>query len=491
MLRWTHWTWATLVSGGVALAGAIAFSAPIRPELVLNGSTYPLDSADPDSTIEDAVVVRSRQLLDHDVYLSDGESTYPIAATALGYAVDEASATAAIKQRLEKAQRHRDWKEEWGARLLHKRLKLSFELKVDHDAEVARPLLEGLATLVDRPPVDAQLLIAEHEIVPSRIGRRTSIEASLLRLAHRADEEQPIVELSIEEIPPQVTEEQLAPVDITQVLSSFETSFRGKAGARAVNIRTAGRYLNGAVVLPGEVLSFNNYVGRRVHGRGFVDAPVIINDELEKDVGGGVCQVATTLHGAAVMGNLEVVRRRSHSRPSGYAPLGLDATVIDGKVDMRLRNPYDEPLLVHVSFPSDYVIRVELLGRAPAVQVRHDYSVTDTTPFARRIWHRAEQPPGTYEKKQKGIQGMDVVSVLRITHPDGKVERRHYSSKYYPVPEVFWVGEGVDLTTLPDAEAPITATVLDGEPIDAPLEGATANETGEEVPSLDQPRQVL
>ena len=494
MFRWSYLFSTVLGGAGVGLSGLVLLCSDPEPRLILDGAVYSIDIESPrrtESSVADAVHLRAAQLLDHDVHLSDGLHSYPVSARKLGYFVDERAAVSRLTNRLTKAREGRNTQQRWMARLLNRPLRIAAELPLELDEERARPALLDIALLVDRPPVDAQMLIAEHEIIPSESGRRLSIDATLVRLTHDAEPAHRLAELSIEEIEPSVTEQDLAPVDVTRVLSSFETSFRGKAGPRAVNIRTAGRYLNGAVLLPGEVLSFNEYVGRRIHGRGFVDAPVIVNDELEQDVGGGVCQVATTLHGAAVFGNLEVVYRRSHSRPSGYAPLGLDATVIDGQVDLKLRNPYDEPLLVHVSFPSEYTIRVELLGADPIVKVKHDYSVTHREAYARRVWHRSNVKEGTFEQKQKGIEGMDVVSILRIQHPDGKIESRHYTSKYYPVPEVFWVAEGTDLGSLPDVADHITHVVVDGDDPESGQSGGTATETGEEPPSIDAPRQVL
>jgi hypothetical protein len=149
-----------------------------------------------------------------------------------------------------------------------------------------------------------------------------------------------------------------------------------------------------------------------------------------------------------------------------------------------LRNPYDEPLLVHVSFPSEFKIRVELLGRAPSARVSHEYFVTHREPFARRIWHRSEIAAGAFKQKQKGIEGMDVTSVVTIKHLDGKSERRRYHSKYYPVPEVFWLGDGVDQAALPQASEGVTRVIINGEDATQPLSGATATETGEETPAL-------
>lgn len=485
----------TLLAGA---AGALALAAWLAPEpgvqAIISGYTYPLDTRSSPAlgaSVSAAVALRARQLLMHEVHLSDGRETFPLAAQELGYSVDQARGTQQVLEHLSKAVTQRSTSQRLTARLLGRSVLVRHDLHMTFDPEPARRRLQRLRVLVDRPAVDAQLLIAEHEILPSQWGRTLSLDASLVRLANDTQWGERVVELSLEEIEPTVTEEALAPVDVTRVLSSYETSFKGKAGARAVNIRTAGRYLNGAVLLPGETLSFNSYVGRRVHGRGFVDAPVIVNDELEEDVGGGVCQVATTLHAAAIFGALEVVTRRSHSRPSGYAPLGLDATVIDGKVDLQLRNPYPEPLLVYVSFPSSYVIRVELLGRLPQAVVRHEYAVTHREPYARRIWNKTEMKPGTFEQKQKGSEGMDVVSVLTIESADGKHKKHRYHSKYYPVPEVFWLGQGVLQAELPRAADSVSEIVVDGIESAAELRRGSASETREEAPPLSPRNEVL
>ncbi len=469
----------------LAAAGWVAFASG-GPVLVLNEREFPIDLGhQPEAQISEAVLIRSRQLLAEDAYLSVEGEVFASTFFDLGFRVDERAAAEQSAQGLEEV--HVSLRENpltWFARRFSSTKETySLDLKPRSDVTRLSPVLLGLKKTVDRPPTDARLLISEHTIVPSEEGRDLSVAASLVRLAAAPFESSLVVELVVERVKPKVTEEDLAPVDITRILAAYETSFRGKAGSRAVNIHAAASYLNGAIILPGEVLSFNDQVGQRIHGRGFVDAPVIVNDELEQDVGGGVCQVATTLHAAAVYGNLEVVNRRSHSRPSGYAPLGLDATVIDGKVDLKLRNNFDEPVLVYVSFPSTYVIRVELLGRDPDVHVEHAYTVTHREPFARRVWYREEMPAGGMEQKQKGSEGMDVVSVVRIKSRDGEVTRRTYNSKYYPVPEVFWLGEGASLGGLPALPEGATGVEVDGESRASTSDGARPEQ---EVPPMEE-----
>lgn len=485
--------WFGMVGGlcGGALLGAagwLALAPEVSPLLVIDGYEYPIPLSDATSArraIESAVALRSSQLLDDEVAIRADEYVIRTDAASLGYRVMDKQALDDAIRGLSEA--HVSFGESpgiWLWRRFSDQPEMhAMSLALDLDRDVARRHLESLARSVSLEARDAQLLISEHKILASREGRELSVEGTLVRLEAGTFEEAVLVEGAIERIPPRVTEGDLAPVDVTRLLARYETSFRGKAGPRAINIRRAGAFLDGAIILPGEVLSFNEQVGRRIHGRGFVDAPVIVNDELEQDVGGGVCQVATTLHAAAVFGNVEIVRRRSHSRPSGYAPLGLDATVIDGKVDLQLRNPYDEPLLVHVSFPERYVIRVELLGRDPDVKVEHAYTVTHREPFARRVWYRDEAPLGGFEQKQKGSEGMDVVSVLRIKHEDGKIDRRTYHSKYYPVPEVYYVSEGTSHAVLPQMPENAVALVIDGQEV--PGEGKPEAAASDEVPRME------
>lgn len=479
----------------LSLAGWVLFAPEPKAVVELNGYVYRVDPQD-EPALARAIKLRARQLQRHDLYLRAGAEVVHLPAEAIGYeigiqsAIDEARA--ALREEAEEATHSLPaW---FNRRLRRDPLHVSLELTGHFHEPTAKRALIDLKARVDREPQNAALLIDEHKIRRSVEGQRLSVAATLVRLAHAEVGDVTLVDAVVEKIRPQVTEEDLAPVDVTRVLATFETSFAGKAGARAVNIHRAAKYLDGAVILPGEVLSFNGTVGERIHSRGFVDAPVIVNDEMEKDVGGGVCQVATTLHGAAVYGNLEVVRRRSHSRPSGYAPLGLDATVIDGKVDLRLRNPYDQPILVHTTFPSRYVIRVELLGLNPIARVEHSYAVTGREDFNRRVWYKEELPARAVEQKQKGSPGLDVVSVLKIQHEDGKVERRRYHSKYYPVPEVFHVGTNVPLAELPGMPEGAKSLVVDGDEValdDKPTHGDEDEglPSQSDVPKLEERRR--
>lgn len=407
---------------------------------------------------EQFVERRAAQLGQREVHLRVDGQSYAFPQEALGYRLDRARLEAAAASARAEAPQARRWRNVFDP-VEPADLPLDFVL----DEGEARARLEALANVVRREPVDARVIVREHRVIQAQPGLELDVEGTLAVLRELTPTDQVLVEARVTEVAPRITDDMVLPIDVTKVLAVYETNFKKKAGARAINIARAARYLDQTVLAPGEVFSFNKVVGERSHQRGFVDAPVIVNDEMEKDVGGGVCQVASTLHAAAVFGNLEIVRRRSHSRPSGYAPLGLDATVIDGIEDLRIKNPYDTPVLIHAYLPSQYVIRVELLGREPDGRVEHQYTVSETKPYSRRIWRRPELAPGTFEQKQEGSPGYEVTSWVTVTRPGGEVERRSYPSRYYPVPEVFWVSPDFDLKKLPPLPKGVTEVVIDGE----------------------------
>lgn len=315
------------------------------------------------------------------------------------------------------------------------------------DAARAAAWLADLAPGLRREPVDARLDLAGRQRVEAHSGRELDLGASLTRLAALGSADD--LTLAFTELAPKIPTSALANVDPSLVLSEYETDFAKRGGPRVKNIARAASYLDGTLMAPGEVWSFNRTVGQRTLERGFVDAPVIVADELEPGVGGGVCQVASTLFAAGVLGGLDVVKRRSHSRPSGYAPLGLDATVIDGEVDLQLRNPYPVPIIVHAFLPVPTRIRIEMLGAVLPGKVEHTYAVTKSEDFFRRVARHDELRSDQVKRHQKGIPGYDVVSTVRTRYVDGSQRVRHYSSTYYPVPEIFWVGRDVDPESLP------------------------------------------
>lgn len=138
-----------------------------------------------------------------------------------------------------------------------------------------------------------------------------------------------------------------APEEFPVALGSFSTTLVGSLPARTQNVRLAAAALDGAMLEPGEVLSFNRQIGERSVARGYQAAPVILHETRQIQIGGGVCQVASTLFAASILAGLTPYERWRHSSPVDYIALGEDATIAWGAKDLRLRNDLEQRIRVN------------------------------------------------------------------------------------------------------------------------------------------------
>jgi len=98
--------------------------------------------------------------------------------------------------------------------------------------------------------------------------------------------------------------------------------------------------------MPGETFSFNQVVGERTEQRGYQSGPVIVGNQVESGLGGGICQVSSTLYNTILLGNINATERMHHTMPSSYVPLGMDATVDWGNIDYKFRNNLQSPVYI-------------------------------------------------------------------------------------------------------------------------------------------------
>ncbi len=152
------------------------------------------------------------------------------------------------------------------------------------------------------------------------------------------------VELVTYEYSPALTEEILK--KRTQMLSSYTTRFEASNESRVHNIRLAASKISGAVVMPHTEFSFNKRVGKRTAENGFLESVVIFDGEFVKGVGGGVCQLSTTLFNAALRAGMRVTESRNHSLSVSYVPPSLDAMVSEYS-DLKFVNPFDTPVYLN------------------------------------------------------------------------------------------------------------------------------------------------
>ncbi|WP_404459078.1 VanW family protein [Oceanobacillus kapialis] len=129
-------------------------------------------------------------------------------------------------------------------------------------------------------------------------------------------------------------------------LGSYVTYYKKENKERAENIALAAAAIDSHVIFPGEVFSFNEIVGERTVERGYKRAPVIVKGELSEDIGGGICQVSSTLFNAVDLKGIQIVERYAHSRRVPYVPEGRDATVSWWGPDFVFKNKYNQPVLI-------------------------------------------------------------------------------------------------------------------------------------------------
>src|SRR5690606_26482606 len=167
-------------------------------------------------------------------------------------------------------------------------------------------------------------------------------------------------------------------LDVGVVLGSFSTpySMDGDYGDRTANLKVGAAALDGHVLMPGERFSFNEVVGDRGVESGYRYAPGITGGQLVDVVGGGICQIASTVFGASFFAGLDIVHARPHSRPSGYVDMGLDATVVWDSIDLVLANPYEFPVVIHMTV-SQGQVRAEILGPQRPYQIAFERTLKE------------------------------------------------------------------------------------------------------------------
>lgn len=151
--------------------------------------------------------------------------------------------------------------------------------------------------------------------------------------------------LPTKEVFPRVTSELLSQIN-ERKLNSYVTHFKENNKERTHNIELATKAIDNYVVFPNESFSFNKVVGQRTEKKGYKKAPVIVKGEISEGIGGGICQVSSTLFNAVELKGIEITERFSHSRPVEYVPKGKDATVSWWGPDFVFKNTYAQPILI-------------------------------------------------------------------------------------------------------------------------------------------------
>jgi vancomycin resistance protein YoaR len=208
-----------------------------------------------------------------------------------------------------------------------------------------RSFLDKLDNQISIAPENASL-DPNGMIIPERTGSRIHRQAFTEQFySYFFSPQKAKMEIPILKVYPPVDSELLSDIRSMRI-GRYVTSFNPQNKKRSNNIQLATKAINNHVVFPGETFSFNKVVGKRTVAKGYLRAPVIVRGEFSEDIGGGICQVSSTLYNAVDNAGVKIVERFSHSRKVPYIPPGRDATVSWYGPDFEFKNNYNQPILI-------------------------------------------------------------------------------------------------------------------------------------------------
>lgn len=224
----------------------------------------------------------------------------------------------------------------------------------------AEPInLDAIYKDIFKLPVDASYTTNPYVVYPSSNGLDFAISMEDAKAIISNQQDEYTIPLKITY--PNVTTKQIGNEAFPDLLSQFSTSFTSSGYNRSNNIILSSAKLNGLVLMPGEEFSYNQAVGQRTKAAGFRKAGAYSNGKVVQEVGGGICQVSSTLYNAVLYANLEIVERTNHYFNPGYVKAGLDATVSWGGPDFRFRNNRNYPIRI-VTDTSGKKLKVYIYG---------------------------------------------------------------------------------------------------------------------------------
>lgn len=222
------------------------------------------------------------------------------------------------------------------------------------DENKLRAWLDDVQKEVNVEPQNAHADFLGQPIKPEKPGRKmdvAKVESWLKNLKPLINKPQTIPMIPVE---PEVTVKDIKSVN-KALIGKYTTKFDPGNVNRTINIKLASKAINNIILLPGEKFSFNKVVGPRTSARGYKSAPVIVKGEYSEGIGGGICQVSSTLFNSVDEAGLKITRRSSHSKEVTYVPPGRDATVSWGGPDFRFMNNLNKPVMIKIKVAGPYL----------------------------------------------------------------------------------------------------------------------------------------
>ncbi len=318
-------------------------------------------------------------------------------------------------------------------------------------------------------------------VTPSVIGKTVDVEATkqALNAAFANGLKEPVtVNAVVAEVKPAITTEDLS--TIQDVLGTFSTNFSSSGASRSKNLKVGSGKINGHVLMPGETLSGYDCMHPFTVGNGYATAAAYENGQVVDSVGGGVCQIATTIYNAALRAELDISQRQNHSMVVSYVRPSEDAAIAGTYKDIKLTNNYSTPIYVE-GYTSGKTLTFTIYGKEtrPANRtfefVSETLSVTD--PGAPKEVVDPAMPPGSRKQVQSAHKGIKS-RLWKIVYVDGAEQSREilHTDTYNPSKAIIKVGPAAPAVAEPipvqPSEIPQVVTQPSQETAQAPDSGA-------------------
>ena len=241
------------------------------------------------------------------------------------------------------------------------------------------------------------------------------------------DKEEYVIKLTITK--PKVTVNDIGTEAFPDKLGTFTTRYDAKDADRTTNLRLACQKLNNKVVMPGETFSYNQTLGERTIAAGYKNAKVYENGQVVDGIGGGICQISSTLYNAVLLANLDIVERRNHQFVTSYVEAGRDATVVYGTTDFRFKNTRKYPIKI-IATANSGIATISIYGIKEETEYDISFQVNRiaTIPTSTKYVEDSSLPVGTEKVKQKGANGVKTETYI-IKSLNGKVVSKELLSR--------------------------------------------------------------
>ena len=202
--------------------------------------------------------------------------------------------------------------------------------------------IEKIYSEIYKEPVDAYYTQDPFAVYPSENGLDFAISLDEAKEILLEDKSEYVIPLQT--LYPNVTTNMIGTEAFPDMLSTYSTRYSTSDRDRTTNLQLAASKINGTVLMPGETFSYNQVVGERTIAAGYKEAPIYVSGEVVDGLGGGICQITSTLYNAVLYANLEIVERSNHQFVPSYVKASRDATVVYGSIDFKFKNNRDYPI---------------------------------------------------------------------------------------------------------------------------------------------------